>query len=469
VWNVSARQQDSLTGSWTIALAVLWVLVLAPATAPCQDPAVRPAEGQAGPGELLTLEQAIALATSENRYMKNATLDVERAEDQLAATRTHLLPQLNVTAMEIGTVTPLDFKINKGALGTFPSTGPIPANDTKITTNPRFSTFVFASAAQPLTQLYRIGEGIQAQELSRDVASEQVRQQRHTVVNNVKRGYFAVLQTQSALDAAEEYIAATRELERVVGQQVQQQKALKSDLMEVRTQLANAEYNTLTLHNQLMSQKEQLNVILGRDIGIEFSVAPVSMPSSAEADLAKSTDVALKQRPDVKGARLRVQQAEHDHTAKKAEYIPDLNVVATYIHQDATTFLPQNVGFVGLQLNWEPFDWGRKKRESAEKARVIAQAANSVREAEAQTMAEVNSQYRRLQESYSLLQVNQMARETAREKLRIMTNRYAQKAALLQEVLQAHASLANANSQYSRALLAFWTAKADFEKAIGED
>jgi outer membrane protein TolC len=452
---------------WNVIALVFAVLSFMPAPARSQEPA-SPAGKPAGP-QVLTLEEAIMLATSENRYMKNASLDVGRADDQLAAMKTQALPHLSVTAMEMSTVTPVDFHVNKGQFGTFASTGPIPASDTKITTNPRFSTFVFANASQPLTQLYRISQGIQVQEIAKDVASEQMRQQRQTVVNNVKRGYFAVLQTQSALEAAEEYITATRELERVVGEQVKQQRALKSDLLDVRTQLANAEYNTLTLHNQLMSQKEQLNVILGRDIGTEFTVASISVPASAEADITKATAMALKQRPDVKGARLRVQQAEHDHTAKKAEYIPDLSVVASYIHQDTTSFLPQNVGFVGVQLNWEPFDWGRKKRESAEKARVIAQASNSVKEMEAQTAAEVNSQHRKLQETYSLLQVNEMARETAREKLRIMTNRYAQKAALLQEVLQAQASLANANNQYSQALLAFWTAKADFEKAVGED
>lgn len=420
--------------------------------------------------ELLTLDQAVMLATQNNRHMKNAAIDVDRVGDLLASTRTQLLPRLNVSAMELSMLNSLDFTINKGALGTPPATsGPIPAQDTTLKTNPRFSTFVFATAAQPLSQLYRIGKGIQAQEVSQEVASEQLRSQRQAVMNNVKRGYFAVLQTQSALEAADEYIKAVRELERIVAQQVQQQKALKSDHLDVKTQLANAEYNALTLRNQLTSHKEQLNVLLGRDLATDFAVAPVSVASPVDTDVTTASATALKQRPEVKGARLKVQQAEHDHSAKKAEYIPDLNMVASYIHQDATNFLPQNVGFVGLQLNWEPFDWGRKKREMSEKARVIAQAANSVREAEAQTMAEVNSQHRKLQETYTLLHVNQLAQETAKEKLRVMTNRYAQKAALLQDVLQAQAALANANNQYSQALLAFWTAKADFERAIGED
>jgi outer membrane protein TolC len=40
---------------------------------------------------------------------------------------------------------------------------------------------------------------------------------------------------------------------------------------------------------------------------------------------------------------------------------------------------------------------------------------------------------------------------------------------LLSDVLQSQAFLAEATHEYQRALLAFWTAKAEFEKALGED
>jgi len=53
--------------------------------------------------------------------------------------------------------------------------------------------------------------------------------------------------------------------------------------------------------------------------------------------------------------------------------------------------------------------------------------------------------------------------------LRVTTGRYKFQAVLLSDVLQSQASLAEANHEYQSALLAFWTAKAEFEKALGED
>jgi outer membrane protein TolC len=68
-----------------------------------------------------------------------------------------------------------------------------------------------------------------------------------------------------------------------------------------------------------------------------------------------------------------------------------------------------------------------------------------------------------------MLVVNRMSQESSVEKLRVMGNRYKQQAALLNDVLNAQAALAEADNQYQQALLAFWSARADFEKAVGGD
>ena len=62
-----------------------------------------------------------------------------------------------------------------------------------------------------------------------------------------------------------------------------------------------------------------------------------------------------------------------------------------------------------------------------------------------------------------------MAQATSREKLRVKTNQYQVQAVLLPDVLQLRAEQANSDDQYQQALLAFWTAKADFENALGEE
>ena len=48
------------------------------------------------------------------------------------------------------------------------------------------------------------------------------------------------------------------------------------------------------------------------------------------------------------------------------------------------------------------------------------------------------------------------------------TTRFGEGSALLADVLQSQAALAAANDQYQGAVLAFWSARADFERALGE-
>jgi outer membrane protein TolC len=123
---------------------------------------------------------------------------------------------------------------------------------------------------------------------------------------------------------------------------------------------------------------------------------------------------------------------------------------------------------MGFTLNWEPFDWGRKRHEMAEKRKTIEQAREGVSEAEALILREVSDRFRRLNETRALLRVSELLRDSVREKLRVATNKYEAEAALYKDVLQAQTGLAEAQDRYQQALLAFWTARADFEKAIGE-
>ena len=76
---------------------------------------------------------------------------------------------------------------------------------------------------------------------------------------------------------------------------------------------------------------------------------------------------------------------------------------------------------------------------------------------------------RKLQQSGQAVRVAKLEESSAKENLRVSTGRYKFQAVLLSDVLQSQALLAEAAHDYQRALLAFWTAKAEFEKAVGED
>ena len=138
---------------------------------------------------------------------------------------------------------------------------------------------------QPLSQLHKIRLNIKQVALSGDISREQLRGQQQSVVNNVKRTYYAIVQTESALDSVRQALAFYRELDRVTGDYVIQQVALKADDLEVKTRLAKTETEELTVSNQLSTLKERLNQLIGRDITTDFKVTPVPETSLLATDL----------------------------------------------------------------------------------------------------------------------------------------------------------------------------------------
>ena len=82
--------------------------------------------------ELLTLEQATAMAISHNRIVQNSKLAVDKVEDQLAATRTLRYPAFNLYALGSLQLASLDFTFERGVFGTYQGIGPIPATETVI-------------------------------------------------------------------------------------------------------------------------------------------------------------------------------------------------------------------------------------------------------------------------------------------------------------------------------------------------
>ena len=450
-------------GNRTICLLAIIILTASRSSVPAQQ------SGGAS-AELLTLDQAISLALRDNREVKNAQLGVGKAEDDFAAARTYRLPKFEFNALAGQSLISPDYTFTKGVLGDYSNVGPIPDRDVKMSTPSRPTAIFMGQVTQPLSQLHRIRLNIKQAALSTDVAREQLRGQEQAVLNNVKRTYYAIVQTESALQSVQQALASYRELDRVTGDYVMQQVALKADDLEVKTRLSKTETEELTVGNQLTTLKEQLNQLVGRDIRTEFRVSAIPEPSLFETDLAAARTRALDQRPEIREARLRVQQAELDKRVKKSEYIPDVSLSVTYISpRNFDEFVPKNTAAAGVMVNWEVFDWGRKKHQLKEKQKTIDQTKNSLRDAENTVMIEVGARMRDLQEAGQTLRVAKLRQETAREHMRVSINKYKLVATLLSNVLQTQATLADADYEYQKALLAFWTAKAEYEKSIGAD
>jgi outer membrane protein TolC len=323
--------------------------------------------------------------------------------------------------------------------------------------------------AQPVTQLYKIHLAIREQELGVDLAGQKYQAKRQSVVADVRQAYYAVLQTESALHVARATVKQYQETDRVVLDYVAQRSALKSSSLEVKAKLAQSQYQVVQLHDTLTTQKEYLNNLLGRDLDTPFGTQQVPPVSPEETDLTVARQTSLAQRPEVKEAEIDVRRADYDRRLARSQYLPDIGAALHYLSPINTQVLPQNIASVGVEMKWDPFDWGGRRDEVKQKETTVLQSRYQLKETRSQVLLDVDNGFRKLSESRALVVVAGAGRDAADEKLREVTDQFSKSVVLLRDLLEQQAAAINANQEYQQSLLAFWSAKANFEKALGEE
>jgi len=426
------------------------------------------ANAQTKDAAVLTLEEALILVRSNNRELKQWGLDVVRQQEAFGETKTHLYPRLDTSVLAAQLLAPLDFTIKTGQFGTFPGTGPIPGSNTNIHTPARPIAIASITATQPLTQLIRIHLSVADQRLKVDAAKLSFAEREQKLTDDVRQSYYQVLQSQLQYESQQTMVKYLEELLQLTDRRFRQQAALEADRLSVKAEVAKAIYQLTTIEDTLADRKEALNHLLGRSVQTEFSVEPVPSALPEQEDLSAARASALEHRPEIKLAANRVRQAELATRSEKTHYIPDVSIQASYFSPANINFLPQNIGSVGALLTWQPWDWGEKRHKVRQAALAEKQAGLSAEDTREQILLEVNSNFRHLREARSHLAVAEAIRDAEAEKMRNQREAYSQQSILLSDLLKQQSSLADAENQYHQAVVAYWGARADFQKTLGE-
>jgi outer membrane protein len=416
----------------------------------------------------LPLAEAVRIALANNRPARIALLDVTKSQWQVAAAKSKRFPAISTYFFGAGNLTSPSFTIKKDQFGLVDNM-PVPTQNTKISLSQGFTGYVVAEVAQPLSQLYRINLAVREQQLETDLAKQKYEGKRQSLVADVKQAYYAVLQTESALNAADAVVKQYHETDRVVLDYIAQRSVLKSSSLDVKAKLAQAQFEVIQLHDTLQTQKEHLNQLLSRDLDTPFRVQEVPPETLQETDLRIARQTALSQRPEVKEAEIDTQRADYDRKIARSQYLPDIGVAFHYLSPIDTQILPQNIASAGVEMRWDPFDWGKRRDDVKQKDITVTQSKYQLDEARSQVLLDVDNTFRKLAEGRALLHVAEAARDAATEKLREVNDQFRKSAVLLRDVLEQEAAVSNANHEYEQSLLAFWSSKANFEKALGEE
>jgi outer membrane protein len=423
----------------------------------------------AQPGDPLRLDDAVQLALQHSASMQRAKALATAADASVQAARTHRLPVFQTAATAGILLSRPKATFEKGAFGTYSELGPIPGTNTTLDFPRRPAAFMLATVAQPLTQQITIGHEIRLAQTERQLASVEVQLSRQEIVKEVREAYYAILQGESSRAALEQNRKLLTELESMTVQHVSAGSALEADVLAIQAKLAKLRHDEALVAGPVGDARERLNLLMGRPIDTEFRTVPL-LESEWTLEIEAARRKALAARPELEQARLRIRQAEIEKQKKKSEYIPHVSLSVTYASAfNLGSGLPRNVAIAGFQGDWDVFDWGRKRHELAAKSSQIDAARHAADETKERVLREVGSAYRKLLQTRLQMDASQAEQRNAKEVARLASVRYRTEVALLKTVLEAQVELASATEKVHHAELAYWSARAELDKAMGEN
>jgi outer membrane protein TolC len=439
--------------------ALLATVLSVPAAAQNDRPSTQP----------LTLDEAISYALKNNRDVESSSHSVASAIDAVANARVKRLPSFELSSMTGQSITEVGVDFPAGAFGTFAGIGPVPSVDTRVTSPRRPVMLAQANLTQPISQLHRINLNVKATGVARDMEQEKRRVTMQATAANVRKAYYGLLQIDAGIRAADAVLASTRALDGVVAERVSQRVVLTGDGLQSQLHVAEAAQQKVKLQNTRAESEEQFNLLLGRDPRTPVVLVPVPIRNEEVVDLDAVIAQAIDRRADVRAARLRVERAELEQRVVAAGRVPDVSLAMSYQSFFNSDLLPKNLASVGVQVKWEPWDWGRRSREANQKGHEIEQARLALKQSEDTVRMEVARSYREVQRARGDVVVARASEEVAQDHARVVTERIKVSAALPVDGLSANTDLAQAGARAQEALSGYWAARAAYEQAIGED
>ena len=367
----------------------------------------------------LTLDEAVQLALERNTALKIAAARVlEKAQARTAA-RSDYFPRLSDSAAYTMLSNNQIVTIPAGALGTVPVLGEFPQSPVEISQGSDTTLLNTLTLKQPLTQLLKVRDAERIAAAEQGVSEAQRLQAEADVVLGVKRCYFGLLLAQKQIETARAAIVVAEGKYREGRDAETAETVLPVVASGARVKLLQKRQSLLAAEIQMADRSAELSDLTGLPLDTQY--APIHPPFEVADPGPRQAyvDAAMVRNPDIRAAREAANKAENAVNAARHDYIPDIGLFGSYIHQDGVPFVREDIGVVGLKMDWELFDWGKKRAVLGQRRMQSTQAAENLKRVQQQVEVAVGKAYRKLAQTRMMLTVAREALALQNERLRI--------------------------------------------------
>ena len=427
----------------------------------------------------LDLEKALEIALSENPTVKVADKEIEKKKYAQKGTYAALFPQINFTADYTRTlkkqVMYMDgFDMGGGSDEPTPgmegidmSKGIEVGRDNNWTTGFNLS--------MPLVNA-TLWKSLSISALDVELSIEQARSSKISMVNQVKKSFYAVLLANDSYRVFKESYDNAMENYLDIKKKYDQGTVAEYDLIRADVTVKNSEPNMLQAESSLTLAKWQLKALLGMDLemAIDCEGELADFESVLFADYM-ATDTTLAGNTDLKQIDLQMQQLKKTLTMQKFDYLPTLSLTGMY------QWNAMNNDFKFKNYNWTPYSIvgvsltvpifsGGSKYHKIKQTQVSMHQMDLQRDDTKRNLQLAIKQYLdNMKTCVKQFDAAQKGVEQANKGYKIAQKRYDTGAGTLLEMNDAELALTQAKLNLNQSIYNYMVAKSDMEKVLGQE
>jgi multidrug efflux pump subunit AcrB len=416
----------------------------------------------------ITLEEAVALATKQNSIVKLAHLKEKEMQARVGEARANYFPVLSNESDAAHLRSIEHMEIPMGALGVYTVPGPVPGTNTSLPLGHHDFLLSTTTAAQPITQWFKIHAGVNVAKADLGIAHDNARQAENEVALKMKQLYYGLLSAERRKQAAELRIEAGKERLGEARNGVEAGAVLELKVLEGEAQIAEARHALGSLEDAISDMRVEFNDLTGLPLDTEVElVTPESEATDTTAGELETE--ALARNPEVAAAEQTLKKARAGLSAAHAEYIPEIGAFAQYIHQDGVPLLTENNGLVGLKMNWTLLEFGKRSGQVHERQAQVAEAEENLRHVENRVRVDTEKEVRKVRRAETGLEAARESVAARTEMSRITANQVEANIVNPSALKEANAQLAEAEAGLFQAEMERSTARAELERTMGHE
>jgi len=415
----------------------------------------------------ITLDEAVALATKQNSTVKLAHLKEREMHARVTEARANYFPVLSNDSDAAHLENIEHMQVPMGSMGVYPVIGPIPGENGSLPLGHHNFILSTTTAAQPLTQFFKIHAGVGVAKADLGVARDDAHRAENEVALKMKELYYGLLSAERRKQAAELRIEAGEERLSEARTGVEAGAVLELKVLEGEAQIAEARHALGSLEDAISDMKVEFNDLTGLPLDTDVElVAPESKTSDVTAGDLETE--ALAHNPEVAAAEQTLKKARAGLSAAHAEYIPEIGAFAQYIHQDGVPLLTENNGVVGIKMNWTLLEFGKRSGQVHERQAQVAEAEENLRHVENRVRVEIEKEVRKVRRAETRLDAARESVAARAEMLRITANQVEANTVNLSALKEAEGQLAEAEAVLFQAEMERRMARAELERTVGQ-